>query len=187
MPLFFQFTRLFVGCVLCALQLYAQKMNELKAWSKERNLPVELTLRVKRHYTHYMSHKSVFDESSILSELSSNLRAQAVLESNRVCRAIGEGGSQIGLWLSELGLKLSVFVELPLMPSIALALQDTVENIHFFENADEGFVSAVIMLMKPIFAVPKCVIGQVIKMCCIPWFKQFRMHFGYETTPFPFF
>lgn len=58
------------------------KMNELREYMKERRLPKELQQRIKKHYTYYLSHKSVFNEVAIVYELNSTLRNAVVMEAH---------------------------------------------------------------------------------------------------------
>jgi CRP-like cAMP-binding protein/voltage-gated potassium channel Kch len=58
------------------------KMNELREYMKDRRLPAELQSRIKKHYTYYLSNKSVFNEVAIVYELNTQLRNAVVMESH---------------------------------------------------------------------------------------------------------
>eukprot|EP00753_Platysulcus_tardus_P013660 PLAT3821.3.p1 GENE.PLAT3821.3~~PLAT3821.3.p1 ORF type:complete len:1960 (+),score=909.62 PLAT3821.3:67-5946(+) len=62
---------------------YKRKMRELKEYMAHRQLPRSLRQRIRKFFEYSLARKSIFDEQSILGELSSNLRKQIVLQSNR--------------------------------------------------------------------------------------------------------
>jgi hypothetical protein len=61
---------------------YRNKMDELKAYMHDRNLPKTFRHRVRDYFDYYLSRKSLFDESLILTELSPHLRSEVVMESH---------------------------------------------------------------------------------------------------------
>ncbi|KAG9402212.1 Potassium voltage-gated channel sub H member 5 [Aphanomyces cochlioides] len=60
--------------------MYQMKMMLVKDYIRNRNLPNELRHKLKRYFEHYLSRASLFDESSILGELSLSLRNEIVHE-----------------------------------------------------------------------------------------------------------
>eukprot|EP00948_MAST-09A_sp_MAST-9A-sp1_P000582 g582.t1 len=62
---------------------YKAKMDEVKEYIRNRKLPKPLARRLKAYFDYYLTHKSVFDEDTILYELSDSLRRDLVLANNR--------------------------------------------------------------------------------------------------------
>jgi len=61
----------------------AAKMSEVREYLHERDVPLELQLRVLKFFSHLWANKSLFDEVGILSSLPPMLRNQVVLWSRR--------------------------------------------------------------------------------------------------------
>ncbi|KDO25588.1 hypothetical protein SPRG_08887 [Saprolegnia parasitica CBS 223.65] len=55
---------------------YFERLNELNAYMESRELPAPLVLRTRRYYRYFLQHKTVYDESRILSDLSTTLREE---------------------------------------------------------------------------------------------------------------
>ncbi|RHY48210.1 hypothetical protein DYB38_003927 [Aphanomyces astaci] len=60
--------------------MYQMKMMLVKDYIRTRNLPVDLRVKLRRYFEHYLSRASLFDESSILGEISLSLRNEIVHE-----------------------------------------------------------------------------------------------------------
>jgi hypothetical protein len=59
------------------------KMAEVKAYLRDRKLPLVLQQRVKAYYRYYLARTSIFNEEGILGEISTNLRVTVVMESHQ--------------------------------------------------------------------------------------------------------
>ena len=55
-----------------------EKLDQVKEYMRFRNLPRDLVVRMRRYYTYFYSHKTVFDESDILGNLTPSLRYEVV-------------------------------------------------------------------------------------------------------------
>ena len=55
---------------------YNERLNELNAYMNSREVPAALQLRIRRYYRYYLQRKTVHNESTILEELSTNLREE---------------------------------------------------------------------------------------------------------------
>ncbi|EQC37778.1 hypothetical protein, variant [Saprolegnia diclina VS20] len=55
---------------------YFERLNELNAYMESRELPPPLVLRTRRYYRYFLQHKTVYDESRILGDLSTTLREE---------------------------------------------------------------------------------------------------------------
>ncbi|TYZ57193.1 hypothetical protein PybrP1_011143 [[Pythium] brassicae (nom. inval.)] len=74
---------------------YRERMDHLKAYLKDRNIPKPLGARLRRYYEYYLLQRDDENEDTILSALSDNLRTQLVLHLNRdVVRKIAFFASQ---------------------------------------------------------------------------------------------
>ncbi|EQC32905.1 hypothetical protein SDRG_09436 [Saprolegnia diclina VS20] len=62
---------------------YQMKMMDVKEYIRVHKLPNELRVKLCRYFEHYLQRASLFDESSILSEVSLNLRNEVVHETCR--------------------------------------------------------------------------------------------------------
>ncbi|KAF0718990.1 Aste57867_1353 [Aphanomyces stellatus] len=60
--------------------MYQTKMMLVKDYIRTRNLPKDLRVKLRRYFEHYLARASLFDESSILGELSLSLRNEIVHE-----------------------------------------------------------------------------------------------------------
>ena len=60
-------------------QRYHDKMDAMRSYMKNRNLPKELQQRIQRYYKHYLDQKTAFDERELLGELSTFLRQEVAL------------------------------------------------------------------------------------------------------------
>ena len=58
---------------------YHNKMDAIVSYMKSRNLPKELQMRIRKYYKHYLEKKTAFDESAMLSELSTFLRQEVAM------------------------------------------------------------------------------------------------------------
>jgi len=58
---------------------YHNKMDAIVSYMKSRNLPRELQMRIRKYYKHYLEKKTAFDESRMLSELSTFLRQEVAM------------------------------------------------------------------------------------------------------------
>ncbi|OQR87469.1 tetrameric potassium-selective cyclic nucleotide gated channel [Achlya hypogyna] len=55
---------------------YFERLNEVNAYMESRDLPQSLQLRTRRYYRYFLQHKTVYDESRILEDLSTTLREE---------------------------------------------------------------------------------------------------------------
>lgn len=62
---------------------YRERMDRLKAYLKERNIPKPLAARLRRYYEYYLMQRDDENEDTVLMSLSDNLRSQLVLHLNR--------------------------------------------------------------------------------------------------------
>uniref|UniRef100_K3WUP8 Cyclic nucleotide-binding domain-containing protein n=1 Tax=Globisporangium ultimum (strain ATCC 200006 / CBS 805.95 / DAOM BR144) TaxID=431595 RepID=K3WUP8_GLOUD len=62
---------------------YRERMDRLKAYLKEREVPKPLAARLRRYYEYYLMQRDDENEDTILCALSDNLRSQLVLHLNR--------------------------------------------------------------------------------------------------------
>lgn len=62
---------------------YRERMDRLKAYLKERNIPKPLATRLRRYYEYYLMQRDDENEDTVLTSLSDNLRSQLVLHLNR--------------------------------------------------------------------------------------------------------
>ncbi|OQR91503.1 Voltage-gated Ion Channel (VIC) Superfamily, partial [Thraustotheca clavata] len=62
---------------------YQLKMMEIKNYIRTHKLPKDLRIKLFRYFAHYLQRASLFNESSILSEISLNLRNEVVHETCR--------------------------------------------------------------------------------------------------------
>ena len=63
---------------------YKNKLSEVKMYMRDRKFPKELAKEVKEYYKYYLSRQSLFDEETILMEISRNLR-QLIKSSDCLC------------------------------------------------------------------------------------------------------
>ena len=55
-----------------------QKMQAVKEYLEWRELPKDLVIRIRRYYEHYYTKRAIFNETEILSDLSPELKSEAV-------------------------------------------------------------------------------------------------------------
>ena len=71
-----------IGSLVSAMDRNAalgeDKMDAVKEYMRWRKLPLELTVRVRRYYEHFMDAKTAFDEQEILQTLTPDLRFEIV-------------------------------------------------------------------------------------------------------------
>jgi hypothetical protein len=60
-----------------------EKMNDTKEYMRDRKLPLGLQRRVRMYYQYYLKRKSIFDEETILADVSEGLRSKVVEEISR--------------------------------------------------------------------------------------------------------
>jgi hypothetical protein len=76
-----------VGTLLGSLDrqtaLVEERMDAVKEYLLWREVPRELSVRVKRYYEHYYTQRAVFDETTILKGLNPSLQQSLV---QHVCR-----------------------------------------------------------------------------------------------------
>ncbi|DAZ92480.1 TPA: hypothetical protein N0F65_012710, partial [Lagenidium giganteum] len=65
-----------VGSLNVTKRLYYEKINEINAYMKSRELPAALQLRTRKYYRYYLQRKTVYNENRILDDLPVGLREE---------------------------------------------------------------------------------------------------------------
>ncbi|OQR87662.1 transcriptional regulator, Crp/Fnr family [Achlya hypogyna] len=55
---------------------YYERLNEVNAYMKARDLPASLQLRTRKYYRYFLQRKTVYNEASILEDLPTNLKGE---------------------------------------------------------------------------------------------------------------
>ncbi|EQC37685.1 hypothetical protein SDRG_04715 [Saprolegnia diclina VS20] len=55
---------------------YYERLNEVNAYMKARDLPASLQLRTRKYYRYFLQRKTVYNEASILEDLPTNLKSE---------------------------------------------------------------------------------------------------------------
>ncbi|KDO26603.1 hypothetical protein SPRG_08007 [Saprolegnia parasitica CBS 223.65] len=63
--------------------LAKEKMDRVKEYMKERNLPKPLRVRIRKHFEFYLAQKEISADSDLVHELSDDLRTQLVIHLNK--------------------------------------------------------------------------------------------------------
>ena len=112
-----------IGALVAAIDRQAalneEKMDEVKEYMRWRNLPRDLVMRMRKHYTYYYQRKTAFDEQAILGALTPGLRFEVV--SHTLKETIGK----IPLFAEQLDplFQMEIF---PLLTPVSAAPKETI-------------------------------------------------------------